>query len=457
MAKPLTVRIPNYRENYEGWQTETGSSDLSRSYGDSGTSLSCQEVYEGRQRTPVVADGCDASRENLSVRRPKGILHRLMGACFKPWKIENVDTVNCSPDVRAYPVASATFRSKGRTHTDGGTNPGSYNSIQTPWFLPDYPAKSSFRFTVDGVYKATGNFSLSYKIGQGSSGAVYKVKLNDGTYVAIKRAKKAAYDEHQNVEFQSEVQTLARIKHLNLVKFLGYLEHEDEKIIVVEYVPNGTLREHLDGLRGTILNLANRLDVAVDVAHAITYLHMYKDDPIIHGDIKSSNILLTEKFRAKVADFWSACSAETYTGATYIASLVKGTAGYLDPDYLRTYQLTEKSDIYSFGVLLVELISGRRPIEPKKQANEFVTVRWAMKNFAEGNAIQVLDPSLTRNAAANLALDKILELAQQCLSPTSQGRPTMWRCAGILWNIRKEYRYHMEYTQGVQEALSHGW
>uniref|UniRef100_A0A5B6Z1C1 non-specific serine/threonine protein kinase n=2 Tax=Davidia involucrata TaxID=16924 RepID=A0A5B6Z1C1_DAVIN len=251
----------------------------------------------------------------------------------------------------------------------------------------------------------------------------------------------SVYDKHLGVEFQSEIRTLAQVEHLNLVKFYGYLEHGDERIVVVEYVPNGTLREHLDCLHGSILDLAARLDVAIDVAHAVTYLHMYTDHPIIHRDIKSSNILLTENLRAKVADFgFARQAADSDSGATHVSTQVKGTAGYLDPEYLRTYQLTEKSDVYSFGVLLVELVTGRRPIEPKRELKERITTRWAMKKYGEGDAILTLDPRLERIATNNLVLEKILELALQCLAPHRQDRPTMRRCAEILWSIRKDYK-----------------
>ncbi|KAJ6806020.1 calmodulin-binding receptor-like cytoplasmic kinase 2 [Iris pallida] len=296
------------------------------------------------------------------------------------------------------------------------------------------------KFSMADIRRATNNFSPTLKIGQGGFGTVYRATLTDGNVVAVKRAKKSVYDNHLSTEFQSEIQTLAKIEHLNLVRFLGYLEYEEEKIVVVEYVPNGTLREHLDGLRGSHLDLAARLDIAIDVAHAVTYLHMYTDHPIIHRDIKSSNILLTENLRAKVADFGFARLGATETGITHVSTQVKGTAGYLDPEYLRTYQLTEKSDVYSFGVLLVELITGRRPIETKRELKERVTPKWAMKKFIDGNAVQALDPNLSQSPATNLALEKVFELALQCLAPTKQGRPSMRRVAEMLWSIRKDYR-----------------
>nr|CAD1836005.1 unnamed protein product [Ananas comosus var. bracteatus] len=296
------------------------------------------------------------------------------------------------------------------------------------------------KFTMAEIQKATKNFNPTLKIGQGGSGMVYKGQLDDGTLVAVKRAKKNVYDSHMSLEFQNEIQTLQRIEHLNLVRFHGYLEHEGEKIIVVEYVPNGNLREHLDCLHGKPLDLATRLDIAIDVAHAVTYLHMYSDHPVIHRDIKSSNILLTDNLRAKVADFGFAKLAPTEADVTHVSTQVKGTAGYLDPEYLRTYQLTEKSDVYSFGVLLVELVSGRRPIEPKRELNERITAKWAMRKFTEGKAIETLDPNISPSPENYLAVEKIYELTLRCLAPTRNSRPSMRRSAEILWSIRRDYR-----------------
>ncbi|KAK1652945.1 hypothetical protein QYE76_070750 [Lolium multiflorum] len=294
------------------------------------------------------------------------------------------------------------------------------------------------QFSLPEIQKATKNFSPNLKIGQGGSGTVYKGQLSDGTLVAVKRAKKNVYDKHMGHEFRNEIETLRCIEHLNLVRFHGFLEYGGEQLIIVEYVPNGNLREHLEGMHGKFLEFCVRLEIAIDVAHAITYLHTYSDQPVIHRDIKSSNILLTNNFRAKVADFGFAKLAPT--DVTHVSTQVKGTAGYLDPEYLSTYQLTAKSDVYSFGVVLVELVTGRRPIEPKRHITERVTPKWAMEKFAKGDAILTLDPTLEATDATNLAVEKMYELALQCLARKKKNRPSMRRCAEILWTIRKDYR-----------------
>lgn len=314
---------------------------------------------------------------------------------------------------------------------------------------------TTINFSFEEIYKATENFSPANKIGEGGSGSVYKGKLKDGSIVAVKRARKNKHDKYLLLEFKNEILTLSKIEHLNLVKLSGFLEHGDERIIVVEYVGNGTLREHLDGRGGNGLELAERLDIAIDVAHALTYLHTYSDPPIIHRDVKASNILITEKLRAKVTDFGFARMSEEDSAATHISTQVKGTAGYLDPDYLRTNQLTEKSDVYSFGVLLVEMMTGRYPIESKKPMKERVTIRWAMQSLKAGDAILVMDPRLRRSPASNMSVEKILRLAHVCLAPTRQSRPTMKKCAEILWKIRKDFREKAFSSSSSPASASH--
>ncbi|XP_057482849.1 calmodulin-binding receptor-like cytoplasmic kinase 1 isoform X3 [Actinidia eriantha] len=263
----------------------------------------------------------------------------------------------------------------------------------------------AFALSIEEIYKATDNLSPANKIGEGGFGTVYKGKLKDGSLVAIKCAKKDIYYKRLFTEFKNEILTLSKIEHLNLVRLFGYVEHGDERIIIVEYVANGTVREHLDGTRGNELEIAEGLDIAIDVAHAVTYLHMNMDP-----------------------------------GATHISTQVKGTAGYLDPEYLKTYQLTPKSDVYSFGVLLVELITGRHPLEPKRPLKEKVTAKWALQRLKGGDAVVAMDPRLRRSPASIMVVEKVLKLARQCLAPQRQSRPSMKECGEVLWRIRKDFR-----------------
>eukprot|EP00250_Pteridium_aquilinum_P010030 c19102_g2_i1 orf=240-926(+) len=187
-------------------------------------------------------------------------------------------------------------------HLTSSADGNSKSSVSTSELVPAINGVAVV-FTMADLNKATSNFSTSCKIGQGGFGVVYRGKFADGRTVAIKRARKDLFEARLTSQFQSEVNMLAKVEHLNLVKLIGFLEEGDERILVEEYVPNGNLRQHLDCEFGTVLGLLTRLDIAIDVSHALTYLHVYADQPIIHRDVKASNILLTESLRAKVADF----------------------------------------------------------------------------------------------------------------------------------------------------------
>ncbi|CAM0950684.1 unnamed protein product [Alopecurus aequalis] len=317
----------------------------------------------------------------------------------------------------------------------------------TPHRIPPSPSRfapsphvgraGSVDLSVQQILRATQNFSHSFKLGEGGFGTVYRAVLPDGQVVAVKRAKKDQFAGPRD-EFSNEVELLAKIDHRNLVRLLGYTDKGNERIIITEFVPNGTLREHLDGQHGRTLDFNQRLEIAIDVAHALTYLHLYAEKTIIHRDVKSSNILLTDSYRAKVSDFGFARSGPNDTDKTHISTKVKGTAGYLDPEYLRTYQLTTKSDVFSFGILLVEIISARRPVELKRAAEERITIRWTFKKFNEGNMREILDP-LLEDRVDEEVLERLLSLAFQCAAPTREDRPTMKEVGEQLWEIRKEY------------------
>lgn len=295
----------------------------------------------------------------------------------------------------------------------------------------------SVHLTMSQVARATQNFSPSLRLGEGGFGTVYKAHLPDGQVVAIKRAKKEHFDALRS-EFRSEVELLSKIDHRNLVKLLGYIDKGNERLIITEYVPNGTLREHLDGVHGSFLDFSQRLEICIDIAHGLTYLHLYAEKQIIHRDVKSSNILLNERLRAKVADFGFARLGDAESDSTHVVTKVRGTVGYLDPEYMRTYQLTPKSDVYSFGVLLIEILTGRRPIESRRSAEEKVTIRWAFGKYNEGELMDLVDPQM-KEAVDGEIFEKMLGLAFQCAAPTRADRPEMKVVGEQLWVIRMDY------------------
>ncbi|KAJ7978999.1 Kinase family protein [Quillaja saponaria] len=302
---------------------------------------------------------------------------------------------------------------------------------------PKLSRLGSVHLNMSQIARATRNFSSALQIGEGGFGTVYKAHLEDGQIVAIKRAKKENFENLQT-EFSSEVELLAKIDHRNLVKLLGYVNKGNERLIITEYVPNGTLREHLDGQRGRILDFNQRLEIAIDIAHGLTYLHLYAEKPIIHRDVKSSNILLTESMRAKVADFGFARLGTLDSDQTHISTKVKGTVGYLDPEYMKTYQLTTKSDVYSFGILLLEILTGRRPVELKRPVEERVTLRWAFTKYREATVVELVDPLMEETVNASV-LVKFVDLAFQCAAPIRADRPDMMSVQQQLWAIRADY------------------
>ncbi|XP_044473992.1 probable LRR receptor-like serine/threonine-protein kinase At1g06840 isoform X3 [Mangifera indica] len=288
----------------------------------------------------------------------------------------------------------------------------------------------AFRFK--DLASATDNFNSSTQVGQGGYGRVYRGVLSDNTIVAIKRAEIGSVQGQK--EFLTEIKLLSRLHHRNLVALLGYCDEEEEQMLVYEYIPNGTLRHWLSGKDKACLNFSMRVRIALHAAKGILYLHTEANPPVFHRDIKASNILLDSKLIAKVADFGLSRLAPALddqgTIATHVSTIVKGTPGYLDPEYLLTHKLTDKSDVYSLGVVFLELLTGMEPISHGKNI-----VREVNAACESGLMLSIIDNRM--GPCPSECLERFVALALNCCHDKTERRPSMLDVARELENILK--------------------
>ncbi|XP_076921368.1 putative LRR receptor-like serine/threonine-protein kinase At1g67720 [Bidens hawaiensis] len=277
-------------------------------------------------------------------------------------------------------------------------------------------------FTLSELRTATDNFQK--KVGSGGFGTVYYGKLTDGKEIAVKILGNTNIQQGKK-EFANEVSLLSRIHHRNLVKFYGFCQEEGKDILVYEFMHNGTLKEHLYGplAKEHRLKWIKRLEIAEESAKGIEYLHTGCVPSIIHRDLKTSNILLDNNMKAKVSDF--GLSKLAVDGTSHVSSIVRGTVGYLDPEYYISNHLTEKSDIYSFGVILLELISGKEAISNESFGiNCRNIVQWAKLHIESGDIQGIIDPALGDEYDIQ-SMWKVAEKALMCVQPHSNTRPSM--------------------------------
>ncbi|XP_050235852.1 leucine-rich repeat receptor protein kinase HPCA1 isoform X2 [Mercurialis annua] len=287
-------------------------------------------------------------------------------------------------------------------------------------------------FSFEELKKYSNNFSDANDVGSGGYGKVYRGILPNGQLIAIKRAQQGSLQG--GVEFKNEIELLSRVHHKNLVSLLGFCFEGGEQMLVYEFIANGSLSDSLSGKTGIRLDWIKRLRVTLGSARGLAYMHELANPPIIHRDIKSTNILLDERLNAKVADF-GLCKPMTDSEKGHVTTQVKGTMGYLDPEYYMTQQLTEKSDVYSFGVVMLELLTGRRPIERGKYIVR--EVKLAMDRTKDlYNLHELLDPGIGLETTLK-GLDKFVDLAMKCVQESGADRPTMGEVVKEIENMLK--------------------
>ncbi|KAG9440069.1 hypothetical protein H6P81_020234 [Aristolochia fimbriata] len=282
-------------------------------------------------------------------------------------------------------------------------------------------------------------------VGTGGSGKVYRAELKSGQTVAAKKIRVSGEDRRA---FEAEVEILGSVRHGNIVKLLCCYTGEDCRVLVYEYMPNGSLRTALhEKGGGAALDWATRRRIAVGAAHGLAYLHHDCVPPVVHRDVKSGNILLDADFRARVADFGLARAMES-GGGERVMTGVAGSYGYIAPEYGYTLKVNEKSDVYSFGVVLLELLTGKKPVDPSSFGDARDLVKWvhdvvsSRKTPAAADAVacfrQLFDPNITSSTECDWEdMVRVLNVALLCTAAFPMNRPSMRKVVELLNDRRK--------------------
>ncbi|KAK3138843.1 hypothetical protein QOZ80_5AG0374110 [Eleusine coracana subsp. coracana] len=291
-------------------------------------------------------------------------------------------------------------------------------------------------FTYRELERATDGFSEANVVGRGAYGVVFRGRLNDGTPAAIKRLR-LDHRRQGEREFRIEVDLLSRMDSPFLVGLLGYCADQSHRLLLFEFMPNGSLKGHLhpsppppatgDGshpLPRPPLDWQTRLGIALDCARALEFLHEHTSPAVIHRDFKCSNILLDHNYRARVSDFGMAKVGSNKADGQ-VVTRVLGTTGYLAPEYASTGKLTTKSDVYSYGVVLLELLTGRVPVDTKRPPGQHVLVSWALPRLTNRQKlVEMVDPALKGQFALK-DLVQVAAIAAMCIQTKAEYRPLM--------------------------------
>ncbi|KAK6931703.1 Protein kinase domain [Dillenia turbinata] len=317
--------------------------------------------------------------------------------------------------------------------------------------------------SIQVLREVTSNFSEQNILGRGGFGTVYKGELHDGTKIAVKRMESGVLGEKGLTEFKSEIAVLTKVRHRHLVALQGYCLEGSERLLVYEYMPQGTLSRHLfdwrqEGLKP--LEWTRRLSIALDVARGVEYLHGLAHQSFIHRDLKPSNILLGDDMRAKVSDFGLVRLAPEGKGS--IETRLAGTFGYLAPEYAVTGRVTIKVDVYSFGVILMELITGRKALDDSQPEESVHLVTWFRRMIMNDTFKKAIDTSIDHNEETIASIKTVAELAGHCCAREPYQRPDMSHIVNVLsslvdkWkpaDVNSEDMYGIDLGMTLSQAL----
>ncbi|KAM5562203.1 phytosulfokine receptor 2 [Rosa sericea] len=331
----------------------------------------------------------------------------------------------------------AKSRSTGSRRTNRTTQLTSITVDESASFDP------SLKVSMEEVVKATKNFNKDLVVGDGGFGLVYKAQLSDGLKVAIKKLDPDAFQGFR--EFQAEMETLGKLRHPNLVKILGYCVSGADRILIYEFIERGNLDRWLhdssstdfDGYDDTCklpLSWKTRNKIVRGVANGLAFLHSL-EKPIIHRDIKASNVLLDREYEAHIADFGLARSIDT--SRSHVSTQFAGTMGYMPPEYKEGFTVaTVKADVFSFGILMLEVATGRRPNLPSVfDGKEMGLVEWARKMVAHNRQMEMVDSSISREDLDEGNVKRYFEIAGECAHESSRQRPPMKDVIELLYEL----------------------
>ncbi|KAL9235410.1 hypothetical protein vseg_010169 [Gypsophila vaccaria] len=303
--------------------------------------------------------------------------------------------------------------------------------------------------SVQVLRKVTNNFTEENLLGRGGFGSVYKGELGDGTKIAVKRMEAGVINNKQLDEFQAEIAVLSKVRHRHLVSLFGYATEGNERLLVYEYLPQGALSKHLfhwKTFNMEPLSWKKRLSIALDVARGMEYLHNLAQQSFIHRDLKSSNILLDEEYRAKVSDFGLVKLAPDKEKS--VATRLAGTFGYLAPEYAVTGKVTTKVDVFSYGVVLMELLTGLVALDEDRPEETRYLAEWFGRIKPNTDALlAAIDPALNIKEDAFETISIIADLAGHCTARDPNHRPDMGHAVSVLSPLVDKWKPYFDETE----------